>query len=280
MKTEQHFVQLTFAASPRQEEIQGILSAYSPSGIVEEESEWTCCFTLEEWNKNESTIRESLRAVFADCMFSIERIAPQNWNATWEATIQPIRVGERFVIHPSWHRVDSEAGVIPIIVDPKMSFGTGYHATTRLMIRSIEQIDLNGKRVLDVGTGTGILAIAAVKAGAAFALGIDNDEWSYENSMENVRLNGVESRVEIALGSMEVVAGEFDCIIANITKNDIVQLLGDILVHTHRGSSLLFSGILAVDETAMIDAFTKSNLTVAHTLTEEEWIAFICTKSS
>ena len=118
-------------------------------------------------------------------------VAEKNWNSAWEETIRPIRVSERIVVAPTWHPFNGGPGDIVLTIDPKMSFGTGYHESTRLLLGLMERHLRIGARVLDAGTGTGILAIAALKLGAASAIAFDIDEWSFVNAVDNTRLNGV-----------------------------------------------------------------------------------------
>ncbi len=117
----------------------------------------------------------------------IAEIENQNWNRQWEESIQPVEISPRIVITPSWHAVPHGGDRIVLVIDPKMSFGTGYHESTRLMLRMMERAITKDSFVLDVGTGTGILAIAAVKLGARSAVGIDIDEWSYRECERKCR---------------------------------------------------------------------------------------------
>src|SRR5690606_4088964 len=135
-----------------------------------------------------------------------ERIVPdENWNARWEETIRPLAVG-RFLIRPTWASTPPEhADKVLLEIDPKMSFGTGYHESTRLVLRFLPALVRGGERVLDAGTGTGVLAIAALKLGGAAAVGFDVDPWAQVNAVENALLNGVGDRFEVREGSLETV---------------------------------------------------------------------------
>jgi len=157
-------------------------------------------------------------------------LADKNWNEAWERTVQPVEVGEKLVIAPSWSRYENTANRIVIRIDPKMAFGTGYHESTRLMLQLIEKHTRPCCEVLDVGTGTGILAIAAVKLGASGALAIDIDEWSIMNATENVAANGLGSRVRISDCTVSSIArpGAFGLILANLTLQTIIGLLPEL----------------------------------------------------
>lgn len=181
-------------------------------------------------------------------LVSIEEVQEQNWNESWEQTIQPQRIGT-FFVKPTWSRQQPGKDDILLEIDPKMAFGTGYHATTRLMLNSIQKMAISGKSVLDAGTGTGILAIAAVKLGASKALGFDTDIWSKQNAEENILINGVKDMVEIRHGSIKTVqpAEMFDITLANINRNEILDILHELVNHTSIGGSITLSGLLMED---------------------------------
>jgi ribosomal protein L11 methyltransferase len=202
-------------------------------------------------------------------------VEEKNWNEAWEATIRPIRVTDRIVIAPTWHPHTPRPGDIVLTIDPKMSFGTGYHETTRLMLRLMEKHLHPHDVVLDVGTGTGVLAIAALKLGAARAVGVDNDEWSFSNAKENGSLNGVDALFTPRLGELEQVPERgFGLVVANIQKNVIEGMLPGLVERTAPGGRLLFSGLLIADRDAMLASFAGAGLTLLEEMTENEWIAF------
>lgn len=203
-------------------------------------------------------------------------IAPQNWNEEWEQTIKPQTIGE-FYVHPTWSTFDGDIGdKIELMIDPKMAFGTGYHATTRVMLEWMPEVIKKGDAVLDAGTGTGILAIAAVKLGAKSAFGFDIDEWSETNSHENILLNEVDN-FEVKLGSTEVIPdGEkYDVILANINRNALIELIPELLEFLNEGGRLLLSGLLEEDEEAMLSQPSLQNLTHVDTRQHKEWIALL-----
>lgn len=206
-----------------------------------------------------------------------EKIIPdQNWNETWERTIQPQTIGQ-FYVHPTWSTSGTDAGdKIELMIDPKMAFGTGYHATTRVMLEWLPEVIHKGDHVLDAGTGTGILAIAALKLGAQSVFGFDIDEWSETNAHENILLNEVEG-FEVKLGSTEVIPdGEkYDVILANINRNALIELIPELLKFLKDDGKLLLSGLLVEDEQTMLAQDSLQLLTHVDTRKHKEWIAIL-----
>lgn len=159
-----------------------------------------------------------------------ELVSPQNWNEKWENSIEPQTIGN-FYVRPTWAKeLPSDSDLTELLIDPKMAFGTGYHATTRLILGWLSEIINKGDKVLDAGTGTGILGIATLKLGADSVFGFDIDEWSEDNSKENIALNEVEG-FEVKLGSTEVIPSDsvFDVILANINRNALIELIPELL---------------------------------------------------
>ena len=206
-----------------------------------------------------------------------EKIIPdQNWNEAWEKTIQPQIIGE-FYVHPTWSASVPDTGdKIELIIDPKMAFGTGYHATTRVMLEWLPEVIEEGDKVLDAGTGTGILAIAALKLGAKSAFGFDIDEWSETNAHENILLNEVEN-FDVKLGSTEVIPeGEkYDVILANINRNALIDLVPVLLTFLNDGGKLLLSGLLVEDEPVILKQKSLQKLNHKVTHQHKEWIAIL-----
>jgi len=203
-------------------------------------------------------------------------IAPQNWNEAWERSIKPQTIG-KFYIHPTWTSYDGETDDnIELLIDPKMAFGTGYHATTRVMLEWLPEVISEGETVLDAGTGTGILAIAALKLGAESAFGFDIDEWSEANARENILLNDVHN-FEVKLGSTEVIPNgkKYDIILANINRNALIELIPELLIYLTDGGKLLLSGLLKEDETVILNQPALQNLIHIDTRQHQEWIAIL-----
>lgn len=223
---------------------------------------------------------EQIIAAFPGASFyEAEPIPEQNWNETWEKSIRPQVIGE-FLVRPTWSKAVPDEGQILLEIDPKMAFGTGYHATTRLVLNELSTISFKNRDVLDAGTGTAILAIAAAKLGAKRVLGFDIDPWSRDNAVENIYINDMAGVVEFRFGGMEVVDNheQFDVILANINRNAILELLPSFVAHARPGAVLVLSGLLNTDEQKLREKFENLPLSVDHMTLEEEWICFRLTK--
>lgn len=203
---------------------------------------------------------------------------PQNWNEEWEKSFTPVCVDDFCRVRAKFHAPD--AGVRhEIIITPKMSFGTGHHATTYLMIKVMSELDLTGKRVLDFGTGTGILAILAERMGAADVQATDLDPWSIENAKENLQENNC-SRVALHLSDgLGGVQGPFDVILANINRNVLIQQMGQMAELTRKGGILILSGFLTNDLSELEKAFYSFKLLVVNYLAENSWAVLLVRKS-
>jgi ribosomal protein L11 methyltransferase len=176
-----------------------------------------------------------------------EKVIPeQNWNALWESNFQPVIVDDFAAIRASFHAPIPDVQY-EIVITPKMSFGTGHHATTYMMIQQLRKIDIVDKTVFDFGTGTGILAILAEKMGAKKVVAIDNDDWSISNGRENLAANHC-TRIELKKADAINDEPVFDVILANINKHIILANLEELISHTAKPGILVLSGLLDGDE--------------------------------
>lgn len=202
--------------------------------------------------------------------FEIKIIEQQNWNALWESSFEPVIVEDFAAIRAGFHEPVKNVQY-EIIITPKMSFGTGHHATTWMMIAEMQHINFTGKPVFDFGTGTGVLAILAEKLGAAYISAIDNDEWSIDNAKENCSVNEC-TGVDLQLSSQPDTEKKFEIILANINKNIILQFMSSLAQQLLPGGTLLLSGLLDEDEDDIKKAASFNSLQFIHTAWKEKWI--------
>ncbi len=211
-----------------------------------------------------------LKEVYA-VKYSKSIINKQNWNQLWESNFKPVQVddfvGIRAGFHPPFQNLEHE-----IIITPKMSFGTGHHATTYTVMQMMRNLDFTGKKVFDFGTGTGILAILAEKLGATRVLGIDNDEWCIENASENITINQC-NYIDIELVDILSIKEKFGIILANINKHILIEACPAIVQLLEPGGELLLSGLLEADETDILKAFSDAGLQYNQTNYRNGWIA-------
>jgi ribosomal protein L11 methyltransferase len=211
-----------------------------------------------------------------DTAITKEVIAPRNWNAEWEENFQPVIIDEfcgiRAHFHTPLQHVQHE-----IIITPKMSFGTGHHATTHLMIQSMQSLDFNGKQVLDFGTGTGVLAILAERLGAKSILAIDNDEWSITNAEENTALNHC-SNITIQQAERLEMSTEFDIILANINKHVLLANMEGIKQHLTLDGVVIMSGLLIGDRPDIEKCAANNGLKVLDYKTRGDWMCLLFKK--
>lgn len=203
--------------------------------------------------------------------YSLARIEERNWNEQWEKSFEPVIVEDFCAVRAHFH--DPIPGVsYELVITPKMSFGTGHHATTYLMLQAMRQLFLQRKRVLDFGTGTGVLAILAAKVGAGAVLAIDNDDWSIVNARENAEANGC---TRITIEKREAVRGlngPFDVILANINKHVILEQLSGMEQQLTKGGVILLSGLLRSDSEDIENEAAKINLSISLRMTKAGWI--------
>jgi ribosomal protein L11 methyltransferase len=202
--------------------------------------------------------------------YSTVRLEERNWNEEWEKNFQPVQVEEFCAIRAHFHA--PIPGVLhELVITPKMSFGTGHHATTYMMLQAMKDLDFRGRRVLDFGTGTGVLAILAERLGAGEVLAIDNDDWSIDNALENVATNHC-TRIMVRK-SDSIPAGElFNIILANINKHVIVSQLVVIGQQLAPGGVILLSGLLVDDIKDIESEALRNNLSISLRMTKGSWI--------
>lgn len=207
--------------------------------------------------------------------FTYQEMPNINWNEEWEKNFSPINVEDKVLIRAEFH--DPDPTMHEIVIQPKMSFGTGHHPTTHLMIQQMLEMDFEGKKVLDMGCGTSVLAIFAKQKGAAEVTAIDIDEWSVENSIENAQRNGVE--LKISQGTAENLGNEmFDIILANINRNILISDIPAYVSVLNNGGKLLLSGLCFFDVNDILEVCTSQGLILENKQQREEWISLLLKK--
>lgn len=207
---------------------------------------------------------------------TIQIIPDTDWNATWAASLTPIRLGQRIRIRQSWHPPDSSFHGIELVIDPKRAFGTGYHATTQLVVEWLERNIHGGERVLDAGTGSGILAMTAIRLGAASALGIDNDPVAVECAREYSSANGFGPELELRVSTFEhCAAGEFDVVVANIDGKTLPLLCRWLPRLLKANGIACFSGLQQQDYEEISEALHQAGFVIKDRTAREEWLALM-----
>jgi ribosomal protein L11 methyltransferase len=276
------YLSLTFGVSLDQEEILTgyFLMNYDVQGFEETSDGLLIVHIFSDLSliENDTALQQLLSSEKIR-LLKIEEIENKDWNAAWEAAMEPVRISNELVITPSWKLEEAKKihSRYQLIIDPKMSFGTGHHETTRLCLGCIERLDCKNKMVLDIGTGTGALAMYAILRGARHAVGIDTDQWSFANAAENRNQNSfTENEFEIRLGDIErtVQPDEiFDIIFANIHRNILLAIKKEIPKHHKKNGILILSGLLEYDAQEIISAYESSGYALAERVQENEWIA-------
>lgn len=235
-------------------------------GFEEEENRLKAFITSTSFDENSVlSISSSLQLGFSKTI-----IEETNWNQVWESNFDPVIVDDFVAVRADFHEPVKEAA-LEIIITPKMSFGTGHHATTYMMMQQMREIDFRGKAVFDFGTGTGVLAILAEKLGSKTILAIDCDSWSIENAAENIKRNGC-TRIDLKLADTAATNDDFDIILANINKNVILDNFQLLVEQLLPGGILLLSGLLMEDEQDILAKGLELNLQILKAGGRHNWL--------
>ncbi len=257
-------------AETEQKEILIALLTHAGADGFEEEKGMLKVFITEE-NYNESEYAKIIGQ--NNLKYSKSIIKERNWNAEWESDFKPVLIGKFCMIRAIFYQPDNSVKH-DIIITPKMSFGTGHHATTYLMVEAMERLGFTGKTVFDFGTGTGILAVLAEKCGAKSIAAIDNDEWSISNAIENFNANNCH-KILLSNDKQLPEKGAYDVILANINRNIILEHLASIKQHLALNGVVLLSGLLAGDEPVIITEAQRNNLKLLKKTEMNGWICLL-----
>jgi ribosomal protein L11 methyltransferase len=260
-------IQFTITATPAEQEV--LIAQLSEVGAegFEEYPERLLAYFIEGNFSNEA-VNELLRSY----SFAEEILFDRNWNALWEENFDPVTVGDFCGIRAHFH--EPLKGVeFEIVITPKMSFGTGHHATTHMMIQQMKGLNFYNREIFDFGTGTGILAILAKKLGAAKVTAIDVDEWSINNARENFERNGV-SGINL-YESSSLPQSMFEIVLANINKNVLIQYVQGLAGIITSNGYLLISGVLATDEDEIGLTYSNEGFKLIKRLQSGNWLSLL-----
>jgi len=257
------------------DEFVGLFAEIEIEGLEEKEEE--VCIYIAEENKAEA---EQIIKQICDqhqTTFVISELENKNWNEKWESSFQPILIDDFVLVRATFHPANTDVQH-EIIIEPKMSFGTGHHPTTSQMMQNMRLVDFKNKTVLDCGSGTGILAILAEKLGSKSCIALDNDEWCFENCKENIQLNHTKN-IQPELGDLEKVKdAKFDIILANIHRNFLVQHMHTLATLLNENGTLFVSGFYEEDAKIILNKALEHLLIANYHTTQNNWACIVFQK--
>lgn len=209
---------------------------------------------------------------------SAKKVINQDWSQKWKEHWKPTKASDHVIICPSWEECTRKKDDVIITLDPGSAFGTGTHATTQLCIQAIEKYLKKGDEVADIGTGSGILAITAIKFGAVHAVAIDNDPLVIDVAKDNAQMNNVFNKIDFSHATADMLIEQYDFVCANILHNVLAEIMGDLKNIMKPGALMVLSGILDEKKPVVLDAVEKQGLKVIENLNQEQWTAFVVQK--
>ena len=279
-----NYYALTFTLSPFSEDASDLLAAFLADIGFESFTAEAPSMTayIKEELFDDSSVNDIISEYPLDynISFTKELIEGQDWNHEWEKNyFKPIVIKDKVVIHSSFHQ-NPPLAEYRILIDPKMAFGTGHHATTSMMVSHLLNKDICGRRVIDMGTGTGILAILALMLGAESATGIEIDRMAFENTLENGQLNN--SRAEFICGDASALQGvePADIFLANINRNVILEDLDKYEKSLKPGGKIILSGFYLEDIPILEEAAANSGLSLTETISLNNWASIVLQRNS
>jgi ribosomal protein L11 methyltransferase len=277
-----HYVEVRIRTAADPAEVTALLQDDGALGSWEKDGTVFLYWKQENWSPAAlEAIRDALDALgFPAQETAVTALADRNWNARWLETIRPVRIGRAIRIRQSWSDSDPSFSGIELVIDPEQAFGSGYHETTQLLIEWLENGIRGGERVLDVGTGSGILAMIALRAGASYALGIDNDPVAIECALKNARANGFGPELELETGICEEVGSHgFDLVVANLDRRTLLSAGPAISQLARPKATLILAGLLAEDCEDIADSFRLFGCEWIDRRIKGEWAALVLHKS-
>jgi len=258
-------------------EVMSLLGDSSVQGAWEDERSIHLYWPTTEWSPDRlSQLRRTLRHLIGpglpEADIVVRTMQNQDWNRQCAESVKPLRIGRRLVVRPSWESVAIGPDQIEIILDPKQAFGTGHHATTRMLLEWLEHVIQGGETVLDVGTGSGLLAMVALRLGADTAVGIDHDADAIDCAREYASVNGFGPELSLQCG---ILAGDrpYDLVLANLDRQTVLDLADDLACSTLQRVRIMVSGILVDQQAEIADRFSNLGFACLERHEEEGWVA-------
>ncbi len=276
------------------EAVSEVLSRYAPRGVVIETTspgDWehspVTVRAYVPYDDQVSSTKRSIQAAMGHLNQihpvpppTFRRLTEADWSEAWKQNFHVLHIGQHIVIRPSWCDYIPRLDDVVIHLDPGMAFGTGLHPTTQMCLEALEQRVRPGDQVLDIGTGTGILAICAARLGASLVVGVDNDPVAVRMARENVRLNQVEDSVTILAGSLSNVSGQYDIIVVNILAKVIIKLLDEGLTSLLAPDGhVIATGIITDQAEAVVMAMEKQKLLLIKQQQKDDWVCLIACRN-
>lgn len=224
-------------------------------------------------------LKERLAAEKIPFSLGSEGVEDTDWNENWKKYFHPIEIGKKLAVVPSWEKYENKENRTILSIDPGAAFGTGTHATTSLCLEMLQDKITPDTKMLDIGTGSGILALSAVLLGAENAVGVDIDAQSVKTAKENAEINGISDKTEFIVGDLaDKISGQYDVICANIVADVIIRLLPDAKAFMKDNTSLIISGIIDIRKDDVMSAVAENGFTVTEENYRDNWCAFTLIK--
>jgi ribosomal protein L11 methyltransferase len=281
MKNQTHWLEFTAKIDPSiLERLSGDIFDLGADGLEELNDGIKIYFPGKIWNANiyDALIAKikAFSGTFDQSQVEIKTIPAENWNESWKENFKLFRLTDRIIIKPDWDTYSAKRNEIVITIRPKMAFGTGHHETTQLVMIMIEKYFKPGMRLLDAGTGSGILSIFALKKGFSEVIAFDNDPVAVENAKENFTLNGIKNKFTLFCGSIDdLEISEYDMIVANIDRNVLLQLPGKLTKYIIPKGILILSGLLSRDEDKILDTYEEFGWRAIEKEQKGAWLALV-----
>ena len=257
-------------------EVLGLLGDPSVPGAWQDGRTIRLYWPSQHWTSDHlAHLRQTLRRLTQQGVpepdIVVHSLPDQDWNRQWAQSVKPLRVGKRITIRPSWERMEPIEGQIEIVLDPKQAFGTGHHATTSLLLEWLEEDIRGGESVLDVGTGSGLLAMVALRLGASRAVGVDNDPEAINCAREYAVVNGFGQELALRCGTLTAGLRTYDVVLANLDRGTLLELIQPLAAST--GMTLLVSGLLVDQRDEIVVALADFGLYPMREGEREGWLA-------